>query len=87
MAKEDVKLEGNQTSEAAIKMDNKPQIVGEILPTHLPIIPVFRRPIFPGIVLPLQFENPEDVEKVVHAMEKGNGYIGLVLNRSRRCRG
>ena len=78
MPQDDVQIESNEAAEA-LNMENKPQIVGELLPVHLPIIPVFRRPIFPGIVLPLQFDKPGEIEKVMNSMEKGNGYVGLVL--------
>lgn len=76
-------LERTKTNhQDSITLDNKPQIVGELLPTHLSIVPIYRRPIFPGIVLPLQFDDPDEIDKVVQAMEKGNGYIGLVLAKS-----
>ncbi len=76
-------LEQTKTNQQdSIRLDNKPQILGELLPTHLSIVPIYRRPIFPGIVLPLQFDAPDEIDRVVQAMEKGNGYIGLVLAKS-----
>lgn len=60
---------------------NKPELAGKILPSHVSILPLFRRPIFPGIVVPLQFERKEHIATVQKAIEKEQGYIGLVLVR------
>lgn len=66
---------------------NKPELAGKILPSHLSILPLYRRPIFPGIVVPLQFERKEHIATVQKALEKEQGYIGLVLVKEEPAEG
>lgn len=62
-------------------VENKPEPAGKILPSHLSILPLYRRPAFPGIVVPLQFERKEHIATVQKAIEKDQGYLGLVLTK------
>jgi hypothetical protein len=37
------------------------QSVSEILPSHLTILPLHKRPVFPGLTLPLSFSGTERI--------------------------
>jgi ATP-dependent Lon protease len=53
-------------------------LAGELLPGTLPIIPVRRRPFFPGLQIPL--EVPQDqIASVEYGLQSANQTIGLVL--------
>jgi ATP-dependent Lon protease len=52
--------------------------VEQVLPPQLPIVPLWGRPIFPGIFTPIMIGNPPDVQVVDEALS-GNAMIGLVL--------
>ena len=61
-----------------IKNPSKSDILEEILPDDLHLIPIKTRPIFPGIITPLivpmgKFSNAVD------EVYKSNGFIGLTL--------
>ncbi len=55
------------------------QVVENVLPQNLSILPLLQRPIFPGIALPLTFSGKEQVQAVKKAVEEEDGYIGLAL--------
>lgn len=71
----------NLTDETVeVQNDNsKPQIVDNVLPASLSILPLTQRPIFPGLTLPMTFSGKEKLEVLKKAMEEEGGYIGLVL--------
>lgn len=48
------------------------------MPPRLPIVPLWGRPIFPGIFTPIMIGNPPDI-KVVDEALSGDAVIGLVL--------
>lgn len=50
------------------------------LPSHLTIMPLQGRPIFPGIVLPIMISNKSDIE-VIQQTEAMGGFIGLILTK------
>jgi ATP-dependent Lon protease len=89
--KEDLDLE-ESVSQAAAEIDIPNEehgeatgtsliLAGEVLPETLPIMPVRRRPFFPGIHIPV--EVPIDQFRTVeYAMESANQTIGLVLVRN-----
>ena len=52
------------------------------LPANLTIVPVFQKPIFPGVPLPLTFNGETIVRAIREAIEKDNAYIGLVLAKT-----
>ncbi|BDD10654.1 Lon protease [Fulvitalea axinellae] len=55
------------------------EVVGKALPTELDILPVFPRPIFPEMRLPISFVGEENIRQLKEANEKRDGWIGLVL--------
>ena len=53
----------------------------DVLPDVLPILPLTSRPMFPGLIVPLVYEDPE-VRKAIHALaEEGLQHLGLLLTR------
>lgn len=57
--------------------------VEDMLPLDLPILPVWPRPFFPGLPVPLVIEEPNDVALLKRVLEHGPPAIGLVLMRER----
>jgi ATP-dependent Lon protease len=55
-------------------------LASELLPTHLPILSIRPRPLFPGIPMPLEI-GTEQVPSVQHAFEYTSKTIGIVLVR------
>ena len=48
----------------------------EVLPIKLDIVPLYHRPIFPGVFAPIMLSNPESIKTI----EKANsGFVGLCL--------
>jgi ATP-dependent Lon protease len=66
--------------EAAFSRELQP--LERAFPTNLTIIPVFQKPVFPGVPLPLTFSGEPAVRAIREAIEKDNAYIGLVLAKS-----
>ena len=58
--------------------NNQIVAASETLPSHIYIVPLQGRPIFPGIFTPIMIVSPEDIAIVDKAMETDN-VIGLVL--------
>ena len=58
--------------------DNEIIPIDQILPNKLPLVPLFGRPIFPGIFTPIMVGNPDDV-KVVEEALAADGMIGLIM--------
>ena len=63
--------------EAAFSREIQP--VERSLPANLTIVPVYQKPIFPGVPLPLTFSGEAVVKAIREAIEQDNAYIGLVL--------
>ncbi len=57
------------------------QILENILPLHLTILPLTQRPVFPGITIPMTFSGPEKIKALKRVMEEEDGYLGLVFTR------
>jgi ATP-dependent Lon protease len=57
---------------------NELQVVEEVLPTHLTILPLTQRPLFPGLTMPIAFSGETDLQTIKHVVEKEEGYLGLV---------
>ncbi|GJM35413.1 MAG: Lon protease [Saprospiraceae bacterium] len=67
-----------KTSEA--KADNgQLQIVEDVFPTQLTILPLSHRPIFPGMTVPLTFSGEDKSKTLQKVMDEENGYLGMVL--------
>ena len=49
------------------------------LPSNLTILPVFHKPVFPGIPTPLTFSGEQTIKGIKEAVEKNQGYVGVVL--------
>lgn len=73
----------NKAVEEAVEVaaDDQQQIqpLENVLPNHLTIMPLMKRPVFPGMPIPIAFTGKEKIAAVKKAMEQDNGYIGLVL--------
>lgn len=52
-------------------------LVSDIIPDNLNILPLYSRPLFPGITLPLSFNGEEYVEEIKYALEKDNSFFGV----------
>ncbi|MCB0623240.1 MAG: LON peptidase substrate-binding domain-containing protein, partial [Saprospiraceae bacterium] len=62
------------------QVDNKQlQAVEDVLPTHLNILPLAQRPVFPGLALPMTFSGKQNVAAIKQIAEKEQGLVGLVL--------
>ena len=55
-------------------------LASELLPDHLPILPIRPRPLFPGLPIPLEV-GPDQVTTIQHALEHSSKTIGVVLVR------
>lgn len=67
-----------------IILDNEPlshqelQLIDNVLPTHLTILPLLQRPVFPGMTIPLTFSGKDNLNAIRRIVEKENGFAGLV---------
>ncbi|MBN2544628.1 MAG: endopeptidase La [Spirochaetes bacterium] len=59
--------------------DNKIVLAEEIFPDKLIIIPMFNRPLFPGMMIPLIISGKEIVKAIEEATKGNNKLIGTVL--------
>jgi len=55
-------------------------LASELLPSHLPIMPIRPRPLFPGLPIPLEV-GPEQVQGIQHALDYSSKTLGIVLVR------
>ncbi len=53
-------------------------LASELLPSHLPILPIRPRPVFPGVPIPLEM-GQEQASIVQHAVEYASKTLGIVL--------
>eukprot|EP00871_Galdieria_phlegrea_P002442 jgi/Galph1/3199/GphlegSOOS_G1838.1 len=51
-------------------------------PAELPAIPLFRRPLFPGVVAPVTVSDPTACEAFINLFRSGFRYVGLFLHRN-----
>ena len=49
------------------------------LPTSLTVLPLYQKPVFPGIPTPLTFSGEATLSAIKEAIEKNHGYVGVVL--------
>jgi ATP-dependent Lon protease len=54
-------------------------LVSDIIPDNLNILPLYSRPVFPGITLPITFNGQSHVEEIRFAIEKDSNFIGVSL--------
>ncbi|MGM0567522.1 MAG: endopeptidase La, partial [Bacteroidota bacterium] len=54
-------------------------VLSDVLPDNLTIIPVMNRPIFPGVMTPMNFGGQKIISSLKHAYNNENGYVGIVL--------
>lgn len=57
------------------------------LPNHLTILPVFKKPVFPGIPTPLTFTGEATIKAIREAVQKNQGYVGVVLAEETAVKG
>jgi ATP-dependent Lon protease len=55
-------------------------LASELLPNHLPILPIRPRPLFPGLPIPLEV-GAEQAQGIQHALEYASKTIGILLVR------
>jgi ATP-dependent Lon protease len=55
-------------------------LASELLPSHLPILPIRPRPLFPGLPIPLEVGS-EQLPSIQHALEYTSKTIGVLLVR------
>ncbi len=73
---EDMDLE-----KTAAESEGSPLVLAsELLPAHLPIMPIRPRPLFPGLPIPLEI-GTEQIASVNHALEYSSKTLGVVLVR------
>ena len=59
--------------------DKHLQVLDNVLPKHLNILPLSQRPVFPGITIPMTFSGPEKVKIIKKVVEEEDGFIGLAF--------
>ncbi|HKJ83177.1 MAG TPA: endopeptidase La [Mariprofundaceae bacterium] len=63
------------------KPDASLVLASEVLPPYLTLLPLANRPLFPGLIVPLVYEDEELTEAVKKAAKEEQQYIGLILMR------
>ncbi len=76
---EDKLLEDEIIEESATDNGQQLQVIDNVLPKHISVLPLSHRPVFPGISIPLTFAGKEKIKVLKKAHEEEEGYIGLVL--------
>jgi ATP-dependent Lon protease len=76
---EDKLLEDEIMEEMVTDNGQQLQVIDNVLPKHISILPLRQRPVFPGISIPLTFAGKEKIKVLKKAHEEEEGYIGLVL--------
>lgn len=66
-------------AEEIVFEEGKLQVLDNVLPSSLPILPLSQRPIFPGIPIPITFSGKEEIELIQKVYESEDQHIGLVL--------
>ncbi|MCB0643300.1 MAG: LON peptidase substrate-binding domain-containing protein, partial [Phaeodactylibacter sp.] len=72
----------NEAPESAEEISKALQSVEDVAPSHLDILPLTNRPIFPGFTLPLNFTGADNLKVIKHAIDHNDGYLGLVLKKN-----
>ncbi len=80
-AKAEIAPETENTIDSNSAQTKELQVVDNLFPTTLTILPVHTRPVFPGLAIPLTFSGKETIRILKEIVEKHNGYAGLVLTK------
>lgn len=78
---EDKLIEDEIIEEIATENGQQLQVIDNVLPKHISILPLSQRPVFPGISIPLTFSGKEKIKVLKKAHEEEEGYIGMVLTQ------
>ncbi|KAF0852637.1 mitochondrial Lon protease [Andalucia godoyi] len=49
------------------------------VPNEVFVIPMYRRPIFPGIVIPIVIQNQEYLDQILHLRDRGEKFVGVFM--------
>ncbi len=69
----------NKEEEKRKKPDSDLVIVSDILPDKLTILPLDKRPMFPGMMMPMTFSGDKFVNIIKTVYEKENRFLGFVM--------
>ena len=70
-----------EVEKAASEVEEAPLVLAsELLPAHLPILPIRPRPLFPGLPVPLEV-GVEQVPCIQYALDHSSKTLGIVLVR------
>ena len=72
----------NENFETFEETGQELQAVEDVLPSHLSILPLSTRPIFPGFTLPLTFTGADNLKVIKDAVDNNDGYLGMVLKNN-----
>lgn len=82
MSEQETEIIQDEEIDKASQKEGQLQIVDNVLPVHLSVLPLLQRPIFPGMTIPLTYSGKEKIQVLKKAMEEEDGYIGLVLTKN-----
>lgn len=82
MSKQETEILQEEEAQDVPENKSQLQIVDNVLPPHLSILPLLQRPIFPGMTIPLTFSGKEKLQVLKKAMEEEDGYIGLAVAKN-----
>ncbi len=71
----------SERKKSHINQSNKSDLVlvSEILPDKLTVLPTTQKPIFPGLMIPLTFQDDDMIQVIEHIYENENRLLGIVL--------
>ncbi len=68
-----------EIEKSAAEIEEAPLVLAsELLPSHLPILPIRPRPLFPGLPIPLEV-GPDQVQNIQYALEHSSKTLGILL--------
>jgi len=65
----DAELNGDETTEETTPASEGLVLASEVLPPELPILPLRPRPAFPGLLIPMAANGPEQVGALQRALD------------------
>jgi len=75
---EDIEVEAIKGDEETGE-DKTIVVADSVLPSSLPIVPLFDRPLFPKMMAPIVLGNNKESKALIEAVEENSQYVGLVL--------